>query len=310
MASLRERVLPPEVEAMLNTLNTAIVAALERPAEDEVHRLRVALKRVRSLMRLARRTTGGRHRKTRERLDVLFLRAGRVRDRHVLIALLARERSGGIAVIKARRHLGAHADRDQVRLHRHLERSADLVAEVRATIARELGPLSPSSWRGVVRRMVRADLLDATDHLHHDPAPEALHTVRKRLKHVLHAIDLWPQRPLPQELVRIRRLGKRAQALLGNRQDLVLLLGLFRCAASRDRGEDGPIERVKARLHRADRKVRTDLQALLPERRDHLVASTSSSSALRPKRKTSAAGQRAPARSADTVKPAARRRSK
>ncbi len=299
------------MERVVTALERAMAAADASPGPVEVHALRVVLKRARSLIRLARRTPGCRTpKRLRRHLDRLFKVAGRVRDRQVLLDLLATEAPTGRTAARARRRLADGAPQADERLLRTLQRRGHLVDELRKALVPGLGRLSPSAWRHALGKAINDDLRDAAEHLHHDDAADALHTVRKRIKHAVHALDLWPDRPLPRAQASLRRRCRNAQQLLGTRQDLVLLCHLFR-GRPKDRNSDAVLAgRMTARLHRMERHVRRELQELLPEGLDHFVPSTRSSSALRPKRKTASAGRLAAGRSTVTVKPAARRRSK
>ena len=295
----------------MQDLDRALAAAIASPGPEEVHALRVALKRVRSLLRLARHTPGCRGpKRIRRRLDRLFRHAGRVRDRHVLLELLTQEPRSRTSTGALRKRLMDKAPRADERLHRTLLRQQHVVDDVRTALADGPGRLSPPAWRHALATAIGNDLRDAAEHLHRDGAADALHTVRKRIKHVVHALDLWPDRPVPRELARWRRRCRAAQQLLGTRQDLVMLHDLLCDGRGRSDADAALTRRVTARLHRMDRRVRIELNTLLPEKGVHFVPSTRSSSALRPKRKTASAGRVSAGRSTVTVKPAARRRSK
>lgn len=310
MAARRASSLPLRMERVVTALERAMAAVGAGPGPGEVHALRVALKRVRSLVRLARRTPGCRTpKRLRRRLDRLFKVAGRVRDRQVLLELLATEAPTGRTAARARRRLADGAPQADERLFRTVRRQGHLIDELRKALVPGLGRLSPAAWRQALSKAINDDLRDAAEHLHRDEAADALHTVRKRIKHAVHALDLWPDRPLPRALASLRRRCRSAQQLLGTRQDLVLLRELLGGRA-KDRNTDAVLaERMATRLQRMDRRMRIELNALLPEGADHFVPSTRSSSAFRPKRKTASAGRVAAGRSTVTVKPASRRRS-
>lgn len=299
------------MDRVVQDLDRALAATIASPGPEEVHALRVALKRVRSLLRLARHTPGcGTPKRLRRRLDRLFDVAGRVRDRHVLLALLANEVPSRTSIGHFRTRLMKDAPKADDRLQRALRRHERMVEEVRGALTGGLGRSGPAAWRRALEKAIDTDLRDAAEHLHRDDAADALHTVRKRIKHVVHAIDLWPDRPLPRALVRLRQRCRGAEQLLGTRQDLVMLRDLLTGTRKGHAADPVLAARVTARLHRMERRVRSELNALLPEGADHFVPSTRSSSALRPKRKTASAGRVAAGRSTVTVKPAARRRSK
>lgn len=310
MAARRASSLPLRMERVVTALERAMAAVGAHPGPEEVHALRVALKRARSLVCLARRTPGCRTpKRLRRHLDRLFKVAGRVRDRQVLLDLLANEAPAGRATDRARGRLEADAPQADDRLQRTLLRQGHLVDELRKALVPGLGRLSPSAWRHALLKAINDDLRDAAEHLHRDDGADALHMVRKRIKHAVHALDLWPDRPLPRALASLRRRCRSAQQLLGTRQDLVLLRELL-SGRAKDRNTDAVVaERMAARLQRMDRRVRGELNALLPEGADHFVPSTRSSSAFRPKRKTTSAGRVAAGRSTVTVKPPSRRRS-
>ena len=299
------------MDRVVQDLDRALAATIASPGPEEVHALRVALKRVRSLLRLARHTPGcGTPKRLRRRLDRLFDVAGRVRDRHVLLALLANEVPSRTSIGHFRTRLMKDAPKADDRLQRALRRHERRGEEVHAALAGGLGRSGPAAWRRALNKAINIDLRDAAEHLHRDDAADALHTVRKRIKHVVHALDLWPDRPLPRALVRLRQRCRGAEQLLGTRQDLVMLRDLLTGTRKGHAADPVLAARVTARLHRMERRVRSELNALLPEGADHFVPSTRSSSALRPKRKTASAGRVAAGRSTVTVKPAARRRSK
>ncbi|MCC6402289.1 MAG: CHAD domain-containing protein [Flavobacteriales bacterium] len=310
MPLVRKHRSPPAVDRVVQDLDRALAATIASPGPEEVHALRVALKRVRSLLRLGRHTPGCRTpERIRRRLDRLFELAGRVRDRHVLLALLANEVPTRTSFALFRKRLMKDAPKADARLQRALRRHERVVEEVHTALADGLGRSGPAAWRRALVKAIDTDLRDASEHLHRDDAADALHTVRKRIKHVVHALDLWPDHPVPRELARLRQRCRTAQQLLGTRQDLVMLHDLLTGARKGHAADPVLAARVTARLHRMERRVRSELNALLPEGVDHFVPSTRSSSAFRPKRKTASAGRVAAGRSTVTVKPAARRRS-
>ena len=156
MPLVRKHRSPPAVDRVVQDLDRALAATIASPGPEEVHALRVALKRVRSLLRLGRHTPGCRTpERIRRRLDRLFELAGRVRDRHVLLALLANEVPTRTSFALFRKRLMKDAPKADARLQRALRRHERVVEEVHTALADGLGRSGPAAWRRALVKAMR-----------------------------------------------------------------------------------------------------------------------------------------------------------
>jgi hypothetical protein len=188
----------------LRRFRRSVEDARHRPEEEELRRLRVRMKRVRSLLRfLAFLNSGvdGPHGSLR-RTKALFSAAGAVREMQVSTRSLERlplappTRSPGIA------HLASMERSLQKQLCKALARMrTEDFQRLELHALRMIGARTERELRTQARAFVRAELQEAarlarsTDvHLH-------LHAIRKHLKHVLHLFELVdPGAPRPAGL--------------------------------------------------------------------------------------------------------------
>lgn len=245
----------------------AIAAARTDPAYEarSVHEVRKSCKKLRALVRLVRPSLAG-HREA----DALFAElAGGLagsRDAHIVLTSFdrmtdrarGRDVPAGLPALRAalEARLGAAGTPDvpgERAVRVALEQAGDRLAESHRRIAR--WHLSHEGWdalgKGVERTLVKARRAHAR--LAAEPAPEARHELRKRLKynwyHTRLLVPLWPG-----------ALRARAACLsqvaddLGEHHDLFVMCGHVRAVASA--GDKESREVAGYVLHRSERRQR------------------------------------------------------
>lgn len=177
----------------LRRFRRSVEDARHRPEHEELHRLRVRMKRVRSLLRFLsflKDDTGGPGRAVR-RTRELFSAAGAVREMQVNerslneLPLPPSERSHGCA------HLRSRERKLQKRLHKALVRMRPRdLQHLELHTLRMLGGLTERELRAKARAFIRTELQHATRRARAADVHLHLHEIRKHLKHVLNLFDL------------------------------------------------------------------------------------------------------------------------
>lgn len=230
----------------LRRFRSSVEDARHRPEQEELRRLRVRMKRVRSLLRFLAFLNSGVDgpRGSLRRTKALFSAAGAVREVQVCAGSL-----GSLPLAPPTRHPGiAHLASMERRLQKQLRKAlarmrTEDFQRLELHALRMIGARTERELRTRARAFVRGELHEAarlarsTDvHLH-------LHEIRKHLKHAMHLFELVePGTPRPAGLSDVLD-G------LGDWHDAVDL-----CEALSDMGEH-PVQRA-AMVTAAERRMR------------------------------------------------------
>jgi CHAD domain-containing protein len=212
----------------------AATATRHDPTAANVHRLRLATRRVEGALALAGAVLGPAPvARLEHRLQRPFRRAGRVRDRQVAVALLRSRRPADPSALLLADDLEAELDRPLHGLHKALRRRRrrDLgegLAAVAAALERrhDTVPARRRAAAAIHARLavLAADARDAAGTASGEPgAAPTLHRARvrlKRLRYALTAADGLAGIDTGRETARLRRIQQR----LGAAADLGMLL--------------------------------------------------------------------------------------
>lgn len=234
---------------------------------ENLHQVRVATRRIRAFLRVARRHVEPDWAEdTRRRLGELGRSLGPVRDLDVLLDNLRSEVSElGEAERAAAEGLLAQLEEDRNRLQDELVRALDepAYAEILERLRRPLHPgaepprrsLSQLAEREVKRLAKRVDRLGAA------PADEALHRLRIRVKRVRYTLEL----AAPDDDKRTKRMiraATRLQDVLGEHQDAVIAEGRIRGLAAE---ADSTVAFAAGRLAERQSERRRKLRKQFPK---------------------------------------------
>lgn len=232
----------------------------ERGLKTDVHKARVASRRLREILPVMR-TGARRDRRAGKLLRRVTRGLGRLRDPDVLVGQLDKltdltgdERTG---VGQLREELQASRDRafkkpKRRRLGRLLRRAVRQLERL-ADGWVDRGPSLERQWRRALDLRITErvhGLLQAMDEAGVEAVPERVHRVRIAVKKLRYALELSEELARVPPSGELRRLS-RAQALLGRLHDRQVLLGT---AAT-----------VRASLTRRDLRGRKDLSELLDD---------------------------------------------
>jgi CHAD domain-containing protein len=247
----------------LRRYRKAVEQARERTDREGLHRLRVRMKRMRSLLRFLEHLDGeakapaGALRRT----IGLFRAAGAVREGQLNIAHLnTLQQISPAARTAGGAHLRAQEKRLAQRLRKALERLRPVdFQRLELHALRVLHGRTKGQVRAAARTFIRTELRHATRLVRAADAHLHLHEVRKHLKHVLHLFDLLdPGIPRPDGLSKV--LGR-----LGDwHDDVVLRNALLKLRKHPDQRNE-LLTAVEARLHARQTDVLQRLHALLSD---------------------------------------------
>jgi CHAD domain-containing protein len=194
---------------------------------ENLHQLRVATRRIRAFLRVARRhVEPGWSEETRRRLGELGRSLGPVRDLDVLLESLR----GDVAGLeederRAGEGLLAQLEADRDRLQRELVQALDApaYAEILHRLQRPIYPAAERPRRSLAQLAERevGRLAKRVDRLGASPADEALHRLRIRVKRVRYTLELAVP-DADKRTQRMIRAAKRLQDVLGEHQDAVV----------------------------------------------------------------------------------------
>jgi CHAD domain-containing protein len=233
---------------------------------ENLHQLRVATRRIRAFLRVARRhVEPDWAEETRRLLGELGRSLGPVRDLDVLLENLRRDvsRLPDAERPTAEKLLGQLED-ERTRLRGELVQVLDGRSYVHI-LERLQRPLHPSAERPrrslaqLAEREVRR-LARRVDRLGDAPTDEELHRIRIRVKRVRYALEL----AVPDADKRTRRMiraAKRLQDVLGEHQDAAVAEERIRSLAE---GSEPPVAFVAGRLSQQQSQRRQELRRQFP----------------------------------------------
>jgi CHAD domain-containing protein len=204
---------------------------------DDVHKLRVAMRRLRAMLRAARPVLDGEWAEgLRGELRGFASALGPVRDLDVLIAHVAQDPDDGgiVEALRERRDAalaGAQAAFSGLPYRHLLERLDDAAAEPRLVRDADLRKEAAKEFRKLVRERKRAGA---------DPDDEALHRLRIRTKRARYAAELVEPAVGPRA-AKFTVAAKGLQDVLGEHQDAVVAEDVLRRlgAQAHTDGENG-----------------------------------------------------------------------
>jgi CHAD domain-containing protein len=247
----------------LRRYRKAVEQARLRPDREGLHRLRVRMKRVRSLLRFLAQLDGdgdppkGAVRRTSE----LFRAAGAVREAQINLAHLKALHGVSRA---ARTAGGTHLRRKEEELVKRLHTALDRMRPVdfqrlELHALRVLHGRTKGRMRATARAFIRTELHHATRLARAADAHLHLHEVRKHLKHVLHLFDLLdPGIPRPEGLPKV--LGR-----LGDWHDALVLRNTVITLHKHPVQRNELLAAVEAQLHNLQTDALHRVHALLGE---------------------------------------------
>ena len=230
------------MRAQVDTIHAHRAAAHRARDPEAVHRMRVAVRRLRAILRASRSLfaedwTEG----LRRELKWLGIALGRVRDLDVLRAQvrsqIGRRPAGGrVARHRLRQHIADDRARAVAALRRALDgtRCARLLAQIDASLA-----APPACTDDVSLTDIAAAEFDklrrAVKKLPKDPPAEELHEIRIKVKHARYAAEL-AQENVGRRAERFVDKAKALQDILGAHQDAVVAERYVRRAAGQAPG--------------------------------------------------------------------------
>jgi CHAD domain-containing protein len=235
---------------------------------EDLHRLRVALRRSRAALREARSVLGAEEGRTvRNELKWLGGTLGPARDIDVLVARLRSEVAeldgpDGVSAGKIVAQLASERKQAQAELLSALEspRYAELLAALEGLIDAPPVAKSEVSLSAVARQEFRK-LERQVERLGKTPSNDALHSARIQAKRMRYATELSAEL-LGKEGRRLVDAAKTLQDVVGAHQDAVVAETRIRNAV---RGARGPGTGIAAgRLIERERKRKADARAALP----------------------------------------------
>lgn len=265
----------------IRALRRNLPGALEgRPTE--LHRARVASRRLREFLPLMLSVPG----KTKRRVRRLTRVLGRVRELDVALELLEKETFADaaprIAVVTVREHVRAAREERRERMLRKLRdinlKKLDRGLDQLLALAREDNP----SWRRTlaVRLTRRAKRLrDAVGAAGAIYLPDRLHAVRLAVKKLRYALELAAEAGAP-DAAALAVVVRRTQERLGHLQDRSVLLREVLAAADQSQDEavrhgltllGGEVERRTRELHAQYVAHRDELLHVASEAQHHVV---------------------------------------
>jgi CHAD domain-containing protein len=245
----------------LRRYRKAVEQARLRCDRDGLHKLRVRMKRARSLLRFLAQLEGdadppkGALRRTTE----LFRAAGAVREAQINLVQL--KDLHGVAA-SSRTVGGAHLRRKEQVLRKRLQKALQRLRpedfqRLELHALRVLHGRTKAAVRAAARAFIRTELHHATRLTRAADAHLHLHEVRKHLKHVLHLFDLLdPGIPRPAGLSKV--LDR-----LGDWHDAVVLREALNTLRDHPLQRNELLTAVETRLHAIQTDVLHRLHALL-----------------------------------------------
>jgi CHAD domain-containing protein len=234
---------------------------------ENLHQLRVATRRIRAFLRVARRHVDTAWaEETRRQLGELGRSLGPVRDLDVLLENLRGEVSGlDEAERPAADELLAQLQQDRNRRQDALLQALDAPAYTQI-LERLQAPLYAAaepprrSLAKLAEREVRR-LAERVEGLGPAPADEALHRLRIRVKRVRYTLELAAP-DADKRTQRMIRAAKRLQDVLGEHQDAVVAEERIRGLAAE---LESPVAFVAGRLAERQSRCRSELRARFPK---------------------------------------------
>jgi CHAD domain-containing protein len=229
---------------------------------ENLHQLRVATRRIRAFLRVARSHVEAEWAdETRRQLGELGRSLGPVRDLDVLLETLRPEVSGlDDAERPAAEKLLAQLQESRDRLHDELVQALDAPAYAEI-VDRLLEPIHPAAEppRRTLAKLAEREirrLAKRVDRLGASPADEALHRLRIRVKRVRYTLELASP-DADKRTERMIRAAKRLQDVLGEHQDAVVAEERIRTlAAESEAGEAFVAGRLAERQAERRRQLR------------------------------------------------------
>lgn len=202
-------------------------AVRKRPDHQGVHGLRVALKKVRTLLRLAdaMEPAAAAPKGATKRLLALFKAAGEQREPEVSIQVLGTFTGHDLARKAYRAHLDVRANKAGKGLSKALKAMADRDLErILGHLTAISQGLTRSQERKAASRYIGAELAAARTMMATGERDDALHEVRKHLKNAWHTLRLLDRSGALDEEQQdsLKRLGSLQQSL-GDWHDLFVV---------------------------------------------------------------------------------------
>jgi CHAD domain-containing protein len=228
----------PKLEEWVTDLERAAPCVIDGSDPEGVHDLRVALRRIRSLLRLVRQVYGSFHTNLiRAEMARVANATGSLRDEEVLVETLdgvslAGAGKTGLAAWRTRRKQRQNALRSQVISLLQSGALREPVAHLRALLSL---PCSPKR-DGEVRRFARQVVLEAQANVDDCRSAEvtdaaAMHMLRIAYKRLRYCIEAFSP-VLPPELRAWRDVAAKFQSVLGDLHDHDVALEVVRRAAA------------------------------------------------------------------------------
>ena len=211
----------------LDQLARAMKAVRKRPDHKGVHGLRVALKKVRTLLRLAdaMELAAAAPKGATKRLLALFKAAGEQREPEVSMQVLGTFRGHDLARSAYRAHLDVRAKKAAKSLSKALKAMGDRDLErILAHLTAISQGMTRSQERKAASRYISAELAAARTMMANSDRDDALHEVRKHLKNAWHTLRLLDRSGALEDDQQddLKRLGD-LQESLGDWHDLFVV---------------------------------------------------------------------------------------
>ena len=199
--------------------NENLILSRKRPTKISVHDLRVAVKRMRSYLRLKQQFTGEKWKETFSKKSALFKSFGRLRDYDMSLALVRKlERKELLSLIFFKEYLSVNrsltrkwAKQDALKFNEH---EADIFTEQFKLIAGSSAEVSEMIIQLSALKIKKVKIL--AKHFHKNA-----HEIRKQLKDVYYWLKICPK-ALAENFINMKVLD-RVLNYLGNFQDHFIL---------------------------------------------------------------------------------------
>ena len=199
--------------------NDNLMLCRKRPTKISVHDLRVAVKKMRSYLRLKQQFTGEEWKESLAKISALFKSFGRLRDYDMSLTLIRKlERKEFLSLIFFKEYLSVNrsltrkwAKHDAIKFNEH---EADIFTEQFKLIAGSSAEVSEMIIQLSALKIKKVKIL--AKHFHKNA-----HEIRKQLKDLYYWLKICPK-GVAEEFINMRILD-RILTYLGNWQDHVIL---------------------------------------------------------------------------------------
>jgi CHAD domain-containing protein len=203
--------LEKQLNSLISEAGSALDSFLEKKDSEDIHRLRVAIKKIRALAWLQKKCGASGAQAQADRLKKIFKHAGRIRTSQVMLSLIGDIGKAGRKIIASEKRKELASTRA---FKKQKPRYHDLLFSVGKTTH-----VHPMKKKRVLRVYKKA--LRKTDSLLHSEEDEQIHESRKRIKRLIYNYPLLGKKAKKKLGLDKKFLGK-AEETIGEWHDAVI----------------------------------------------------------------------------------------